>query len=73
MYNIIYYQGSYYIQSDRYKGVFKVTTSINEVTTIEIVPVMPAYNYGEFVDIHDVVIDSIYENLIQFIKKLLEK
>jgi hypothetical protein len=74
--NIIAYGESYYVQSDVHQLVFKIS-SFNKTddlsiccATIEIVPVMPGYNYGTYVDPDDVIWQSVIDNIKSFIDSI---
>jgi len=68
--NIVYYAGSYYVQADNLSVILKITQGVGTLTTIEVVQVMPGYNYGTYVDPQDSIWLGVLDNLKAFIKEL---
>lgn len=68
--NIIYYAGSFYVQPQQLSVILKITQNVGTLTTIEVVEVMPGYNYGTYVEQDDMLWLGVLDNLKAFIKEL---
>jgi len=68
----VYYQQSYYIKSDNFHTVYKFTPSVGGITTqISVVESMPLYGIEH--DPQDILIQSLFENIILFIEELKDE
>lgn len=66
---VLFYLGSYYIDSPQSMAIIKVTPVQGLVnTSIEFVQAMPVY--GEYVDPQDITMQVLWDNLKTFINNL---
>jgi hypothetical protein len=68
MMDISYYMGSYYVTSEEFNAIFKITATNTVITSIQIVDNMPVI--GEYVDPQDEVMQAVWDNFKVFIEKL---